>query len=210
MPRQRLPEYGVIVCKRCHYAVVPAQVNGHIQNQHPSITKDEWVSMVQTVAVSPNTAETPEDVRISSREEAAIKGLPIYQDGLRCIYETADGVCNYVCRELTGIQRHCRSQHGWKNPRRHGRPQKDHQSGETSQMWVKKQPCQRLFHDRRWPQYIAVRVGGRPINGEDEDATSQEERAEQGKTMLEALFRRFEEGQEREGENERCRYEPNP
>ena len=100
---QHLLEYQVIVCKKCKYAIVLAQVDGHIQKQHLSIIKEERASIVETVVVSPNIAKTPEYIRIPSGVEAAIKGLLMYYNALRCIYETASGVCNYVCRTKTGM-----------------------------------------------------------------------------------------------------------
>lgn len=206
---QHLPDYKVVICKRCQYAIVPVQVDNHIQTKHPSITKDERQSIVQIVATLLDIAQTPENVQHPSKEGAPIKGLPIFQDGFRCVYEIADGVCNYVCRQLTAIQRHCRVQHQWKNPRRRGRIQGHHHAVKTSQIWVEKQPCQRLFQARRWPQYFTVQVDRRLNSSRDEEVISSEEVTQHGKTILEGFFQEFERAQQ--GDNEqRRRYEPNP
>ncbi len=131
---QHLLEYEVLICKRCQYAINPAQVYGHVQSQHLFITKGERQSIVQIVAALPNLAKTPENVRCPDRGKAPIEGLPVFQNGLRCIFRTSAGVCGYVCRGLTGMQRHCHSQHQWKNPRRRGGYPKHRHSEETGQI----------------------------------------------------------------------------
>ena len=205
---QHLLDIKVIICKRCQYAIVPAQVNGHIQRQHPSITTDERQSIVQAVTALSNIATTPESIKRLHKEDI-IKELPVFQDGIYCMYTTASEVCNYVCRDLRGMQRHCYIQHQWKNPRRRGGYPKHRQYEETGQIWITEQLCQRLFQARQWPQYFAVQVDRRSSRSQDEGAMSSEEVAQHGKTILDGFFQDFERA--RQGDNEqRRRYEPNP
>jgi predicted nucleic-acid-binding Zn-ribbon protein len=35
------PEYRVIICRRCKYAVNPAQIKGHITANHCSVSKQQ-------------------------------------------------------------------------------------------------------------------------------------------------------------------------
>lgn len=144
-----LPEYGVVVCTRCQYAVVPAQIPGHIKTKHRSISAQQRQSIAEAVATLSNIAQAAEEVQYPSATSPAVVGLPVYRDRLRCIKETAYGTCNYICRERTGITRHCREQHQWKNPRRRGRVSREQASEPTEQIWVEQQLYQRFFQTRQ-------------------------------------------------------------
>ena len=58
--------------------------------------------------------------RVSYPDQASspIPGLPIFEDGFVC------KACSYICRHRTGMQSHCREEHGWINPQRKGRQKK--------------------------------------------------------------------------------------
>ena len=146
---QHIPRHGITVCKKCKYAIVPAQVNSHVQSQHPTtISKEERQRMVRSIAALSGIAKTPQEVRLPRQGQKPIKGLPILHDGFRCTHQTPSSPCNYICRTLTGIQKHCGDRHQWQNRRRRGKVPKEGRMNENNQAWEAKQPCQRLFHAR--------------------------------------------------------------
>lgn len=53
--------------------------------------------------------------------------------------------CRYVGRQLQRIQRHCRTQHGWVNDRKHGRCNKESAKELAPVPWRVSVPCQRMF-----------------------------------------------------------------
>jgi len=100
---QHIPQHRIVIYKKCRYSIPPAQVNGHVQSQHPTISKDNRHSIVRSVAALSNIAHSPQEVRLPQQGQKPIPGLPIFHDGLRCTYTLYRDICNYVCRDLTYI-----------------------------------------------------------------------------------------------------------
>lgn len=90
--------------------------------------------------------------------------------------------------------------HGYQNPRRRGRPNKD---TDRSQLWVEKQTCQEFFKTGLWRRLFPVRV--MPTVGE---AATVDIIAE-ANDWMDGLFANMSEAQE-QARTERNRYEPNP
>ena len=196
---QHLTVYQVIICKRCHFAIAPSYIEKHVQRKHPSISRDDRSCIVAIASKLTNVAQQAEDVQYPTADSDPIDELPVFHDGLRCTIETSIRACNYVCRHRTGIQQHCREKHNWKNPRKRRRYPAADQSSEAARPWTTGQACQRFFTTGKWQRYFPIRVDGQASNQQVERVDI--EIAEHGKKMLEALFRRFEEAREREGED---------
>lgn len=194
------PKYRLIVCKRCKYAVNPAQIRGHITANHSTVTKQERQQIIKFVAGLPQIAHTQDEVRYPDIRSAAVAGLPIYTDGMRCTAIEEGQPCHYVCRSSYGIATHCRTAYGWDNPRKRGRPTDD---ADKSRMWVDKQACQQFFKTGTWQRYFPIQVVPEPSQAPTVGAM------EQANTWMEGLFEKFEEAR-KEDESERSRYEPNP
>lgn len=202
---QHIHQHGIISCKKCKYSIPPTQVDGHVQGRHPTIPKRDRHSIVRSVAALSNIAHSPQEVRLPQQGQKPIPGLPIFHDGLRCTHTSHSGICNYVCRDLTHIQRHSKKKHQWKNPRRRGGNPNHRQFEQTGQIWEERQPCQRLFHARQWPQYVAIQV-----KQSDQPEPHEGVAGEQMHEVLNQLFERFDKAQQRDDNNIRRRYEPNP
>ena len=207
---QHLPEYQVIVCKRCQFAVVPAQVDSHVRSHHKTIPKSERQSIVETVATLSNIAQEPGQVQYPSMDSKPVDGLPVYDDGLRCVKPIAHRECNYICRERTGITRHCRQQHQWKNPRTRGGNRRGEEAEETGQIWEEDQRCQRFFKTGPWQRYFAVRSQAASESKRTDEPANREQTTQQGKTVLDQLFHRFEKAQRNRTPAARGRVEANP
>jgi len=65
-------------------------------------------------------ARSKGEIRYPNPLSEAIPGLLVYRDGFRCTFTA----CNYICKALKHIQRHCRLEHGWVSTRGRGRPVK--------------------------------------------------------------------------------------
>jgi hypothetical protein len=117
-------ECQVIICKRCQYAVNAASVKGHIQRKHRTVTKEQCTHIVAFINNLSQVAQNPEQVKYPDTSSPPISGIPVYIDGLRCVFEIAGQECNYICRERSGMRKHCKK-HDYENPRRRGRPTED-------------------------------------------------------------------------------------
>jgi uncharacterized C2H2 Zn-finger protein len=78
------------------------------------------------------------DIRFPSDVVPAIDGLPIWSDGKKCVQ------CGYLRRTRQDIQKHCRSEHGWINPRKRGGKPGARPPGGLGEAWVDGVHCQRF------------------------------------------------------------------
>lgn len=131
-------ECGVIIRKRCQFAVNPASVKRHIQRKHKTVTKEQCAQAVAFINGLSQVARALGEVKYPDTRSPAIPSIPVYANGLRCVFEaTAGEECNYTCRERSGMQKHCK-EYNYENPRRRGRPTED---TDRSRLWVDYQTC---------------------------------------------------------------------
>ena len=77
-------EFGVIVCQKCQYAVVPSQIKSHLNRHHLNINSRIRKQINSIVIKLEDIAHMKEDVRYPIDQIKPIVGLPIFSDGLRC------------------------------------------------------------------------------------------------------------------------------
>ena len=128
-------DYQVVICKRCQFAVNPANLKGHIQSKHKTVTKEQCAQVTDFVNHLSQIAQNPAQVRYPDASSLAIPGIPVYTNRLRCVFEIEGRECNYTCRERSGIQKHYKT-YGYKNPRGKGRP---NEGTDHSRLWVENQ-----------------------------------------------------------------------
>jgi superfamily II DNA helicase RecQ len=158
---QHFPQYQIIVCKACRYAPIPKHVKGHLQKSHKTISSEKQHRIVDVVNNLPNIAQRPEDVRYPHEEADPIPHLPVFADGYQCRWKDRSGqLCQYVCRgkKRWGIQRHCRTEHHWRNWQEQGGRADDRQKQTPNKLWVESQSCQRFFKIVEWQRYFVVKV----------------------------------------------------
>lgn len=190
----------IIVCKRCQFAVSPASVKGHIQRKHKTVTKEQCAQCVAFINNLSQIARSPEEVKYPSANSPAIPGIPVYTNGLRCVFQGPAGQeCNYTCRERSGMQKHC-IEHNYENPRGRGRPTED---TDRSRLWVEDQTCQELFKSGKWRKIFPVQVVSRS------DPVVAVNIVTEANEWMDELFTDMDQQQERV-RTERNRYEPNP
>ena len=185
---QHRPEYRIIVCITCRFAVVPDQVQTHLQKGHPKVSASSRRSIVQICQNLSEVARTVEEVAFPSPGEERIPGLPTYEDGMRCTAIDHAGIqCTYICRGKTfGIQKHCTESHGWVNSQKRGGHSRAKSVHSANRMWHEGQACQRFFKTGKWQRYFQVKARAR------EPTTSQagqrDERAEQMLAEMDAAI----------------------
>jgi hypothetical protein len=156
-----LPEFRVIICKKCQYAVLPSEINNHFTN-------------------TPNHGLSKESRRLISKQVGRVEGLiqnkqtlnqvqfkypppnttPIpglekpKTDGLGCTFMKEGKKCPFVSRFEQPIREHCRDVHQWKNPRKRGGQAKDSCTEEVP--WEEGIHCQRFFGYGLYSGYFEV------------------------------------------------------
>ncbi|KAI0202002.1 hypothetical protein F4808DRAFT_91756 [Astrocystis sublimbata] len=90
-----LPDYGVVICKGCRFAIQPTAFSSHLQNHH--ILRSERRSIL-------NQLDTlrllqPDRVGVPTSDSPRVSGLPVLS-GCRC----AASKCKYAC---TSVKRMC-------------------------------------------------------------------------------------------------------
>jgi len=193
------PEYRVIVCKRCKFAIIPTQVEGHIKAKHgATINRSQARAIADTVSHMLDVAWTPEEVIYPDPGSRPIEWIPVTESGRRCIATREGKACNYVCCHRTGIQQHCEKEHGWKNPRKPGRRPKKPAVEETGQLWKDNQPCQILFKTGKWQRYFAVAARPPAVQIIDSDTGAKRFVKQHREGYLEKLLEWVEEGKKQE------------
>jgi hypothetical protein len=148
-----LPEFRVIICKKCKYAVLPSQIDAHFTPQRPyGFVKQERERIVQEVAKvnrlilneeALKQCEFPFPVDIAE----PIPALQAPQtNGLRCTFGFERGVtCLYVCGTVQRMQKHSLESHGWKSKNKGGRPKRDAPQAVPPMPWRTGVQYQRFF-----------------------------------------------------------------
>src|ERR1700726_45477 len=122
-----LPEFQVIVCKECQYAVLPSFIHSHFKAtpQH-GLEKEERQRIIEAVAEVDGLISNNEALRQckfpfpppTSKPIAALAAPK--KDFIQCTLETADGVCGYLCSTIRGMRNHCYREHLWKSKNKGG------------------------------------------------------------------------------------------
>jgi hypothetical protein len=157
-----LPEFRVIICKKCQYAVLPSEINAHFQKtpvhslDHPSRQR-----IIQKVAfihglIQDETQLQQEGFSFPPSTSPAIPELQEpKRDGLRCTYNTKEGnQCPYVVRNTQKMREHYRIVHRWTVVKKKGKPRREDRVKEVP--WEENVYCQRFFDHRLYSGYFAV------------------------------------------------------
>jgi hypothetical protein len=83
-------------------------------------------------------AANVDGIRFPDEIIPAIESLPVWSDGKKCVQ------CGHIRRTRQDIQKHCRSEHGWANPRGRGGTPGARPAGGLGEAWVDGVHCQRF------------------------------------------------------------------
>ena len=157
-----LPEYGLIVCRSCFYAVWPDQVRSHLK------AEPHLLAWVTTKAIAKELKgrkdlylSTDEHFELPRRIEQAIPQLPLYRDGLQYQfqYQLDPCQCTFVCGNDHGMRSHWRKAHQWSLAEGRpggGGPTKQREIAKRRAEAVAPVHCQRFFRANKYSQYFEV------------------------------------------------------
>lgn len=143
----QLPDYGVIICRRCQHAIQPTKIASHLRHTNHRIPITQAQEIQYTISTWQGFAQEPQELIFPHSVEQPIPGLALYTDGLLC---TVVEDCDYVCRSHESIRKHIKSEHHWQmNPR--GRvPQHEIPIvREIRAECIRRVTCQRFFISRK-------------------------------------------------------------
>lgn len=155
------PDYRVIQCVQCRYAVMPTQIEGHLSSKKhrrsvPNGTRKAIDSFVRTQVNS--VAWEAEDVTYPPLDSPPINGFPVFENGSRCVsVDSSDRECGHVCRTVGSMQEHCKTVHGWENGQRRGGDTRKKSKQTPNRLWEEGQAVQQFFVQGSWKRYFAVK-----------------------------------------------------
>jgi hypothetical protein len=157
----QLPEYSVIVCRQCQYAVRPTQVVFHLTHS-PHRTTAVYARQVQAAIEEWDGVEVDiNHLTFPARVDQPIDGLTMYTDGILC---TRVPGCGYVCRSKESLRKHWRTEHGWSPYGLQQGDQQSHHHNNTAQAAIQDASqavcCQRFFTTKFGSHYMHVRRPG--------------------------------------------------
>jgi len=89
----RLPEYQVIVCRKCQYAIRPSRIVDHLARSNHQVSPSRAREVQATVLTWDGYVEDPQQLVLPTSVPRPIEGLAVYTDGLLC---TVAPDCGYV------------------------------------------------------------------------------------------------------------------
>jgi superfamily II DNA helicase RecQ len=154
-------EYRIIVCTICQFAVVPSQIEHHLKKHHSRLTHQQRRIVAQKVQSLPQLALVESDVIYPRSDDPPINTLPVFFDGLKCTGKLQDGsACQYICRTITGIQKHCKDGHDWVNVQKRGGDARGKRFHSENRLWECNRACQRFFKVGKWQKYFEIAANG--------------------------------------------------
>jgi superfamily II DNA helicase RecQ len=145
-------------------------INAHLTGKkHGNIATGERKRIIAELAQIPGIIQNEKGLRAFKFPEPTTRAIPelgpAMRDGMKC------KKCSYISRQRQGIQGHCRSEHGWNNPRQRGRESrvKRQERREEDWPWVCGVSCQRFFENRVNSRWFEVDRGQDVEEEEGED-----------------------------------------
>jgi hypothetical protein len=143
-PFIHLPQYSVIVCRKCKYAVLPSQIDAHLKNKKKHrYNKEERQTIIQEIAKLPGLIQSEAQLEAFQFPPKTVISIPKLKaprpNGLKC------RLCEYVICHPQLIQEHCRAVHRWENEWKKGRPSYKKRQVEPEWPWISGVHCQQFF-----------------------------------------------------------------
>jgi hypothetical protein len=114
------PNYRVVVCRHCQYAIVPKEIAAHLRTHYKEA---ERLTNLQICVYAERFATMPCDAPATTyklqlpADVAPVPFLALYRDGFSCRLCPATSL--YVCRKESTLKQHVKVAHHWS--RRHAR-----------------------------------------------------------------------------------------
>jgi len=149
-----LPEFNIIICQKCKYAVLPSHIDTHFATKPHKLDKKERQRIIEEVAEINELIENEETLRRREFEFPAAASAPIAalgrpeENGLQCT------VCQYICCTIRRMQLHQWEEHQWKSKQKRGRPKRSIEDNQVP--WRTGVHCQRFFIQGHKSAYFEV------------------------------------------------------
>ena len=138
-----IEDLRIAVCKEHGQGIVQSQMQYHLVNHHSTIPSRTRHQIMLAAAAFPAWVRSEDEVPFPKQARAAIPHVHVYTDGFECTQTHSDGSrCTVIHRSMQGIQRHCRQEHQWSNPRKRGRSTQSGSIGCTA--WKEGTWCQKV------------------------------------------------------------------
>ena len=84
-----MPQYSVIICRKCKYAILPSQIDAHLSNKTKyGYSKEERQAIIQEVAKLPGLIQSEAQLEGFQFPLSTAKAIPKLKaakpDGLKC------------------------------------------------------------------------------------------------------------------------------
>lgn len=150
-PFRYVPEFNVVVCKDCGFAVLPTHVNAHLGGPKHKVDAARRKGVTETIGQINGLirieGQLAAEFKQPTQPVRPIQHLPVHNNGFVCQWEVKGGVeCGYIVRTVERIKTHCRTAYGWVNSqRRGGSLAQRRRASEASRPWRTGVRCQRFF-----------------------------------------------------------------
>ena len=127
-----LPEFHVVICKKCKYAVLPSHIDTHFTPERPhGFTKQERQRIADAIAEIDGLIGNEETLKrcefqfpLDTSEPIGALATP-RTNGFRCTFEVeGTSNCPYISSSVRKMQKHSWQAHRWKSTSKGGRPKK--------------------------------------------------------------------------------------
>ena len=142
-----LPEYQVLVCRSCQYALQPNYQVSHFVGAPHRIAWNEASQILEPYQDYPMVEAKFGSLIMPVPDGLVLEDLEVFKNGLVCQH------CDYVCTSEKGMENHCRKEHAWK---------KSWKRTIRERPWWKTW-CQRFFRSQGC-RYFAVRAPAEEIS----------------------------------------------
>lgn len=168
-----MPQYQIMVCNDCRYAVLPSQMDRHLASAKHRIPATRRRAIHDAIRAWPRLLQTEADlVQLQAPTDMPphFEQLELYADGRKC------HTCQHIMRTDEGIQKHCRIQHGWTNDwKRGGKIANRQRAGlSVNRPWTEGVYCQRFFTHGRRQEYFEVQAPRTASRAAQETAEAEE------------------------------------
>jgi hypothetical protein len=154
-----VPEYRILVCRPCGYAVWPAELASHFRgspHQGASVYPFNASGAAADAVTRWPAACGPDEFAFPAAVVPQLPQLPLYADGLQC--RLAPSSCRHICRGIDQMRSHWRKAHGFVPGKQQDGSRVPNRATLAARRTAASQPvcCQKFFRTRRYSNYFAV------------------------------------------------------
>jgi superfamily II DNA helicase RecQ len=199
-----LPEFRVIICKECKYAVLPNHIDTHFTGKPHNLGIKERRRIANEVAEIDGLIGNEEALRrwhfpFPPPTSSPVEGLAKPKTGgFQCRLGVTGKECKYICFTVDGTRRHCVEKHQWKSTNKGGRGKKHAAHPDINTPWRTGVKCQRFFVQGPKSGYFEVQATDPDQIPSRVQIRSRIDQFKEAKREMEAAFRAAEAKERRE------------